>query len=455
MNKTSLPPTQSPITRRSFLGATSKAVAGGALLGALPVERFALGAASSDVLKIALIGCGGRGSGATAQALTAGDNVKLVAMADAFKDRLDSSLKELRATPQAAKVDVPADRQFVGLDAYKQAIALADVVVLAAPPGFRPLHFEEAVKQGKHVFMEKPVATDGPGVRKMLAAAEESKKKNLKVVVGLQRRYQPGYIETMKRLHDGAIGSVVAMRCYWNDAGVWVHPREEVAQMLGHPPTEMEFQMKNWYYFVWLSGDHIVEQHVHNLDVGNWVKDDYPIKCHGLGGRQVRIGKEYGEIFDHHAVEFEYKNGTRMFSQCRHIRGCWPNVTEHVMGANGSCEMNANGNLWVMRDAANKIAWRYRSEKAVDPYQQEHVELFDAIRNDKPLNDAERGTKSTLTGIMGRMATYSGVQILWEDALNTEINLFPDKLAWDAQPKLLPDKDGFYPVAVPGKTVTV
>ncbi len=440
-------PSQS-LSRRDFLGSTSKVVAGGALLGALPVDRFAHGAGADDTLKLALIGCGGRGSGATAQALTTG-NVKLVAMADAFKDNLANSLNGLKQK-FADHMDVPADRQFVGLDAYKQAIALADVVVLAAPPGFRPMHFEEAVKQGKHVFMEKPVATDAPGIRKMLAAAEESKKKNLRVVVGLQRRYQPGYLEAIKRLHDGAIGRITAMRCYWNDAGVWVNPREKVAQMLGRQPTEMEFQMKNWYYFVWLSGDHIVEQHVHNIDVCNWVKQEYPAKCQGMGGRQLRTGKEHGEIFDHHAVEFEYADGTRMFSHCRHMPNCWTSVTEHAIGTNGTCEMS--NTAWIIRDPSKKITWRFRAEAPVDPYQREHDALFDAIRNNKELNDAENGTHSTMSGIMGRLATYSGQQILLDDAMASEINLFPEKLAWDASPRVLPDKDGFYPIAIPGKT---
>jgi predicted dehydrogenase len=257
-------------------------------------------------LKIALIGCGGRGSGAANQALNV-PGTKLVAMADAFKDRLEGALNNIKQA-QGAKVDVPAERQFVGFDGYKQAMALADVVILATPPGFRPFHFEEAVKQGKHVFMEKPVATDGPGVRRVLAAAAEAKAKNLKVGVGLQRHHQPGYIETLKRIHDGAIGDITSLRVYWNDGGVWVNPRKP-------GQTEMEHQMRNWYYFNWLCGDHICEQHIHNLDVGNWIKNAYPVRCHGMGGRQVRTAKEYGEIFDHHAVEYEYADGSRMYSQ--------------------------------------------------------------------------------------------------------------------------------------------
>ncbi len=451
MNQTNNNSGVAPVTRRDFLRTTSTAVATTAIMGGLSIERAAH-AAGDDELKVALIGCGGRGSGATNQALATKGKVKLVAMADVFKDRLESSLENLKQQHRD-KVDVPPDRQFVGFDGYKQAIALADVVVLGTPPGFRPAQFEEAVKQGKHVFMEKPVASDAPGVRKVLAAAEESKKKNLKVVVGLQRHYQPGYIEIMKRVHDGFIGDILAMRCYWNEAGVWVNKREDLDKQYGRPLTEMEYQMRNWYYFVWLSGDHIVEQHVHNIDVCNWVKQAYPTRAQGLGGREVRRGKDYGEIFDHHAVEFEYADGVRLFSYCRHIRGCWNSVTEHAIGT----KYNADLSGAVIRDPRekNKIVWRYRAEVPVDPYQAEHDQLFDAIRNDKPLNDAENGAKSTMTGIMGRMATYSGQMITLEDALASEINLVPDKLGWDAQPKILPDKDGLYPVSVPGKTEVV
>jgi predicted dehydrogenase len=449
MNTTANSTGVAPLTRRDFLRATSTAVASSAVLGSLAIERAAH-AAGTDELKLALIGCGGRGSGAANQALSTKGKVKLVAMADVFKDRLESSLANLKqAHPD--KVEVPASNQFVGFDAYKQAIALADVVVLGTPPGFRPDQFAEAVKQGKHAFLEKPVAADAAGVRKFLAATEESKQKNLKVVVGLQRHYQPSYLEIMKRVHEGMIGEIQALRCYWNEAGVWVNKREDLEKTLGRALSEMEYQLRNWYYFVWLSGDHIVEQHVHNIDVCNWAKKAYPIRCQGMGGHEVRRGKDYGEIFDHHAVEFEYADGVRLYSFCRHIRGCWNNVTEHAIGTKYNADLSGG----VIRDPRdkNKIVWRFRAEVPVDPYQAEHDLLFDAIRNDKPLNDAENGAKSTMTGIMGRMATYSGQMITWEDALNAEASLMPDKLAWDAPPKVLPDKDGLYPVAIPGKTV--
>ena len=436
------------LNRRSFLQTTSTVV-GGALVGALSIERSAF-AAGSDELKIALVGCGGRGSGAASQALTTEGKTKLVAMADAFPDRLNGSLNELKKKHEA-KVEVPEEHKFIGFDAYKRAIELADVVVLAKPPGFRPIHFEEAVRQGKHVFMEKPVATDAPGVRKVLAAAAEAKKKNLKVGVGLQRHHQPGYLETIKRINDGAIGDIVDMRVYWNDGGVWVRPRTP-------GQTEMEYQMRNWYYFNWLCGDHINEQHIHNLDVANWVlthqekaspdEQAHPIRCHGMGGRQVRTGKEYGEIYDHHAVEFEYASGARVFSQCRHIRGCWSSVSEHAAGTKGICDVSGYR-------ITGPNQWRGDRKVDGDPYQHEHDHLFDAIRNDKPYNEAFRGAYSTMTSIMGRMATYSGVVVSWEDALNSEISLMPKEFRWDAMPAVLPDDKGFYPVAMPGATKVV
>jgi predicted dehydrogenase len=277
----------------------------------------------------------------------------------------------------------------------------------------------------------------------VLAAAEEAKKKNLKVGVGLQRHHQPGYLETLKRLHDGAIGDITSLRVYWNDGGVWVNPRKP-------GQSEMEFQLRNWYYFNWLCGDHIVEQHIHNLDVGCWIKNAYPVRAFGMGGRQVRTAKEYGEIFDHHAVEYEFADGTRMYSQCRHIRGCWSSVSEHCVGTKGDADVSGH----IIR-AKGADAWRFRGQRGVDPYQQEHDDLFAAIRANTPYNEAFNGAKSSLVAIMGRMSTYSGVPIDWDAALNSSISLAPDTLAWNAAPKSQPDAEGFYAIAVPGKTKTV
>jgi len=451
MNDSKQPQTEAAVTRRSFLKNTSTAVAGGALLGALPVERFALGASPGDTIRIALVGCGGRGSGAADQALNAGgDGVKLVAIADAFVDQAKGSLKNLKKKHENT-VQVKEDMIFTGLDAYKQAIAQADLVILATPPGFRPIHFEEAVRQGKNVFMEKPVAVDGPGVRKVLAAAKEAKAKNLKVGVGLQRRHQPNYEEVIARLKDGAIGDILATRVYWNGGPVGPKARRaDLEKRMGRAPTEMEYQIRNWYMFDWLCGDHIVEQHIHNLDVINWLKNAYPIRCHGLGGRCFQKGPDSGEIFDHHAVEYEYADGSRMFSQCCQFPGAWSSVSEHAIGTKGTCDISGQ----IIR---GENAWRRRGPagESNDGWQLEHYPLQAAIRGDKEHNEAERGAFSTLTAIIGRMATYSGKVIEWEEALNSKLDLMPERFAWDAMPKVLPGPDGLYPYAIPGKTVVL
>ena len=432
--------------RREFLK-TSALVAGGVMLNGV---AFAGGGAHSsvdDTIKIALIGCGDRGTGAAYQALSTKQNLKLVAMADAFQDRLDNSYKVL-SDKFKEKVDVPKDRMFIGFDAYKKAIALADVVLLVTPPGFRPSHFEEAIKQGKHVFMEKPVAVDSPGVRKVLATAELAKQKKLNVVVGLQRRYQANYRETIKRIEDGAIGDITGGQVYWNSGGVWVRPRQP-------SQTEMEYQMRNWYYFNWLCGDHITEQHVHNIDIANWVKNAYPVSIQGTGSRAWRTGKEYGEIYDNHSLEMTYADGTIIHSQCRHFEGISNRVDESFAGTKGKVYLSTDNSGELTDYKGNKIYSHDRKGNA-NPYQVEHDELFEAIsKGEFKFWDAERVAKSTFTSILGRYATYSGETVKWDEALNAENSLFPDKLAWDAQPKLLPNADGFYPVAMPGKTKVI
>ncbi|MBM3889681.1 MAG: twin-arginine translocation signal domain-containing protein [Verrucomicrobia bacterium] len=468
MNKT-LQPKSLVLTRRDFLKTT--AIVGGSVAGALPVARFAH-AAGGDTLKLALIGCGGRGSGAAAQALTADRGLKLVAMADAFEERLTKSLENLQAQmkDQPDRIDVPKERQFVGFDAHQKAIAAADVVILATPPGFRPIHFEAAVQAGKNIFMEKPVAVDAPGVRRVLAANEIAKQKNLKVGVGLQRHHDPGYVETVKRIQDGAIGDIVMLRAYWNGAGVWCRTRAELEKKLGRKPTEMEYQMYNWYYFVWLSGDHICEQHIHNLDVGCWVKGKYPVRAQGMGGRQVRTGLDHGEIFDHHFVEYEFDDGSRMMSQCRHIPGCWSSVSEHAHGTKGIAEISGKtirgATEWKFQPPKSsadenapakvkKKGGRKSKSSADNPTQIEHDHLFAAIRANKPYNEADYGAKSSLVAILGRMCTYSGKQITWEEAMNSKLDLMPKTFAWDAEPPVKPDAEGRYPIAVPGKSVAL
>ena len=444
-DKTNSQRNEDSVSRRKFLKSTSTAVVGGSLLSSLAIKPGVF-ADHHDEVKVALVGCGGRGSGAADQALNTYDQgpIKLVAMADAFRDRLDGSFNNLHKK-HGDRVAVPEGQKFIGFDAYKQAIELADVVILATPPGFRPIHFEEAVKQGKNVFMEKPVATDPAGVRKVLAAAKEAKKKNLKVGVGLQRHHQAGYIETIKRLQDGAIGDIIATRAYWNGNTPWVRKRADLEKAAGRKLTEMEYQMRNWYYFNWICGDHITEQHIHNLDVINWLKDGFPVKANGMGGAEVRVGKDFGEIFDHHAVEYQYEDGTWNFSQCRHIRGCWNSVSEHVQGATGRSDINKHQ---IFAKGGN---WRYKKQPGdKNPYQQEHDDLFAAIRHNEPYNEAYYGAKSTLTSIMGRMATYIGGQVTWEQALNSKVQIMPNEITWDTKPPTGPDENGEYPIPVPG-----
>lgn len=437
-------------SRRDFLKGSTAVLVGGALAGSLTIARSAH-AAGDDEIKIALIGCGGRGTGAANQALSTSGKVKLIAMADVFEDRLEGSFNTLAKQGDLKdKIDVPKERRFVGFDAYQKAIAAGpDLVILATPPGFRPQQFEAAVKAGKHVFMEKPVATDAPGVRRVLAAAEESIKKNLAVGVGLQRRHEAKYLETIKRLQDGAIGDIISTRVYWNGSTPWVHKREDLDSKYGHKLSEMEYQLRNWYYFTWICGDHIVEQHIHNMDVVNWLKGAYPVRANGMGGCQVRKGKDYGETFDHHAVEFEYADGSRMFSQCRHIPGCWNSVSEHAHGTKGTATISD-----ATIKANGSEPWRYRGPKP-DPYQVEHDDLFASIRSGNPINEAEAGAKSSMTAILGRLATYSGKVVTWDEAIGSQISLLPDDLSFAATPKSLPDANGLYQLAVPGLSKVV
>jgi myo-inositol 2-dehydrogenase / D-chiro-inositol 1-dehydrogenase len=461
--------THAAATRREFIK-RSGLVAATALASQLSIARSAH-AAGGEELKVALVGCGARGTGAAVQALSTAGPVKLWAMADAFEDRLQISLKSLQKgqegrydTPTHSglgnQIQVPPERQFVGLDAYRKAIDCVDVVILTEPPGLRPAHFEYAVAAGKHVFMEKPVATDAPGIRRVLAAAAEAKKKNLKVGVGLQRHHQDSYIETVKRLQDGAIGKFICLRCYWDGGPPAKTPGDRTGL------TELQYQLRNWYFFAWLSGDHIVEQHVHNIDVCNWLMNGHPVEAQGMGGRQVRTGKEYGHIFDHHFVEFTYADGTKMFSQCRQIPGCWNSQSEFVHGAKGTAEVNkgeisVDGQEKIVLKPARAGRGKNAKGKAETPassnaYQVEHDTLFDAIRNNKPYNEVEYGAMSTMTGILGRLATYSGKVIKWDDAFNSELSLAPDKIdSWDAKTQLVPDAEGRYPVAMPGSTKVV
>ena len=429
-------------TRRTFCKQTAAATTG-ILASTLPLDAMS-NVYDNKKLKLALIGCGGRGSGAAVQALTADDKVELYAMADAFRDRIDSSLNGIKEHFDGSKnIDVKEKNMFTGFDAYKKAIDLCDVVILTTPPGFRPLHFEYAINNDKHVFMEKPLATDAPGIRRVLEVAKIAKDKKLNVVVGLQRHYQDKYITLYNKVVNGDIGKIVSGQVYWNDGGVWVKKRKP-------SQSELEYQMRNWYYFTWLCGDHILEQHIHNIDVANWFIGDYPISAQGMGGREVRNGIDHGQIFDHHFVEFTYASGAVISSQCRHQTGTASRVDEVFQGSNGSV-VTGKGE---MTDLSGNIKYKYPNKRNEDPnpYQVEHDKLFQSIRNNEVINDVEYGAKSTMTAIMGRMATYTGKKITWDQAINSKEMLVPNNLTWNSTPPTLPDDNGKYLVAIPGKT---
>jgi myo-inositol 2-dehydrogenase / D-chiro-inositol 1-dehydrogenase len=439
-------------SRRTFLRNSSLLVAGGAIAASQVQIARAAHAIGSDTVRIGMIGCGGRNTEAVQQAMrTTGGEVKLVAMADAFPDRLTASLRGI-SSQNPNKVEVPKDRQFAGLDAYKGVVQSdCDIVFMATPPGFRPLHFEAAVAAGKHVFAEKPVAVDPAGVRKFLAANEEAKKKGLSVAIGLQRRHERKYMSTVKALQDGAIGDIILARAYWNGDKPWWRPRQD-------GQTEMEYQMRNWYNFNWVCGDHIVEQHIHNLDVINWIKNDYPVWAQGQGGCQYYTGKEYGEIYDHHFVEFRYADGTEMLSQCRHQPDTWNSVSEHVHGTKGWSDVSGS----KIYDVEGKVIHDFNPRTDADKdlsrgHQQEHHDVFADLRAGKIAEEGEWGAKSTMTAILGRMATYSGQPIKWDEALNSQVVVSPVETYTSMKdaPPTKPDDTGYYARPTPGKTKVV
>lgn len=424
---TPLVPTPS---RRDFL-ATTAAASTLAAAAALPVH-----AGGSDALRIGLVGCGGRGTGAATQALTADHGTKLYALADAFPERMTKCLGQLKrdlSESAYTRVDVPAERQFGGLDGFKQVVANSDVVLLCSPPGFRPRHLRAAVEAGKHVFCEKPMAVDGPGVRSVLESARIARDKGKCLMSGFCYRYDTPKRETIKRIHDGAIGDVLAIHCNYNTGNVG----SPVAQKPGMGDTE--WQVRNWWYFTWLSGDFIVEQHIHNLDKAAWVfKDTYPIAATGLGGRQVRTDPKYGHIFDHHAVVYEYAGGQKVFSYCRQQNGCANDVSDHVFGTQGVAHL-------MKHRIEGPKAWKHQGPEP-DMYQNEHDELFATIRAGKVLNDGEFMAKSTMMAILGRMATYTGQRITWDMAMASKEDLTAGKGLDMAAPLEVP------PVAKPGVT---
>jgi predicted dehydrogenase len=413
-----------PISRRTFVKTS-------AALAAVPfVPVFA----GKEEIRVGLVGCGGRGTGAAVQALRADKSAVLVAMADAFQDRLDKSLENV-TKEAAAQVRVAEDHRFVGLDAGDRLIQSGvDVVVLAAPPAFRPAHLRACVDGGKHVFCEKPVAVDAPGMRSVLESVRIAKEKKLSIVSGFCWRYSTPHRETFKRIHDGAIGKILAVYTTYNTTPLGTFPRQPGW-------TDLDFQVRNWQHFTWLAGDHIVEQAVHSLDKMMWtLGGELPERATAIGGRQAHEGPETGNVYDHFGVTYEFKNGARGFHMCRQIANCSNDNSDLLIGDKGRCDITSFADRHVI---TGPNAWKWKGE-ANDKYQQELDELFAAIRRGEPLNDGVWMTDSTMVAIMGRMAAYTGQTLTWEQAIGSKESLMPDKLVPAAPPPVV--------VPVPGKT---
>lgn len=433
----SIAPSRRPLTRRDFLRTSAVAAATTWATGCVtagptqpqPVRRWRR---EERPLRVGVIGCGGRGTGAAMDCVKSSPNISIVALGDLFADRIASCSEELSKELGEAGT-VPEKYQFAGFECFHQVLACdVDLVILASPPHFRPLHLAAAVAAGKHVFMEKPVAVDPPGVRSVIASSAQAAQKRLSIVAGTQRRHDPKYIATMRRVHRGAIGRIVAAQCYWNQGALWVKEREPEW-------TDMEWQCRNWLYFTWLSGDHIVEQHVHNLDVINWALRATPVKCIGMGGRQARTDPKYGNIYDHFAVEYEYPNGVRVMSMCRQTKGASDRIGERLVGTEGVVDA---GHATIT--GRHPFKFEYEGDP-VNPYVQEHADLVAAIRSGRPINEGKQVAESTLTAIMGRISAYTGREVSWNWVLNSsQLDLTPPSYAFGELPVA--------PVAIPGET---
>ncbi|MDI9432694.1 MAG: twin-arginine translocation signal domain-containing protein [Planctomycetota bacterium] len=434
-------------SRRDFLKQTSGALAGAALAGAIGARAWA---GEQNTIQVALVGCGGRGTGAAVNALSTQGPTRLVAMADVFDSHLKNSLKNL-TTQFGDKVDVPAGRQFVGLDGYRKAIdaiAPGGVVLLATPPAFRPLHVEYAVAKGCHVFMEKSFAVDAPGIRRVLKAGQEAEKKNLKIAGGLMSRHYKPLEEAVEQLHKGLIGDLITCWAYREHAPVGFAPKSPGM-------TEMAHQIHNYSNFTWLNGSFLLDWLIHNLDVCCWCKDAWPVSAQGQGGRQVRTAPD--QLFDHYAVEYHFPDGTRLYAQGRHMDNCWGFFGDIIHGATGSAVLGEGVSQPRIfkghRQRPEDTIWQYKGQRT-EQYQVEHDLLFDAIRTNKQYNETQRCCNAAMVGILGRMAAESGQMITWDQAMSSNLELAPglDSYAMDTTPPVVPDAQGRYPVAIPGQT---
>lgn len=434
MNTSSTP----PASRRDFLKASSTIAATSALASSLGFPGVTLGAPAGEKLKIGFVGCGGRGTGAASQALKADSNVELYAMADVFPEKIARSLETLKKEADPNKFNVPPERQFVGLDAYQKVLASGiDVVILTTPPGFRPMQFKAAVEAGKHIFLEKPMATDAPGLRSVMESVKKSKEKNLAVVAGFCWRYDAARRALFNEIHNGAIGEIKALYHTYLTGPVKPMPpaTERPAGM-----SDIEWQVRNWYNFTWTCGDGLVEQAIHSVDKMAWaMKDVMPFKCTAVGGRMAP--NNGGNIYDHIEVNYEWENGVRGFMAQRQITGCFGENRDYIFGTKGNAYIGKRGSSPV--EIVGEKNWKY-SGPTPDMYQVEHDEFFASIRSGKPINNGDRMCTSTMMGLMGRMAAYSGLEITWEQALNSQENLFPEKLDWNGQHEVPP-------IALPGK----
>jgi myo-inositol 2-dehydrogenase/D-chiro-inositol 1-dehydrogenase len=426
-------------TRRGFL---KSAAATGAVLAA--ANAITAHAAGSDEIRVGMVGCGSRGKGACENVLSSSKGVKIVALGDVFKEKayelrehLTGWVKSGKAKELGNGVDAPPDRCFGGLDAYEKVINSPEVnyVMLATPPGFRPPHIQAAVAAGKNLFTEKPVGVDATGIRKVLAAYEEAKKKGLYIVAGTQRRHQLAYQKTIQKIHDGAIGDIVNLRVYWNGGGIWFNKRKP-------DMTDVAYQLNNWYHFVWLCGDHIVEQHVHNLDVANWVMNGPPEKADGAGGRTPGNPSRpegppevTGNIYDNFSIDYTYPNGAHMYSSCRHLPQTAGDVSEHMIGTKGMSDTRDGGDFKINGE---RVTTRQENAAATNPYVQEHTDLIACIRGGTPVNELKQVAESTLTAIMGRTAAYTGKAITWKQMMESKLDTMPANLTWETALPIVP-----------------
>jgi predicted dehydrogenase len=423
--------------RRDFIKNSTTIALGGALLSTLPGQLYA-NVTGKEVLKIGLVGCGNRGSGSIFEALSASKSVRVVAIGDTFKDRVDTLHGRLKQEFND-QCDLTEATKFVGFDAYKKVIELSDAVLLVTPPPFRPTHFEAVIKAGKHAFIEKPLAVDVPGFIKIMEVGKLAEQKNLNVVVGLHLRYSPPVKEMIQRINNGEIGDITSINTYFNVGAPIIHARKP-------EQTEMQYQMRNWRYFTWLWGGQLAGQAIHQIDVMNWLMNDYPVKTTGSGGRISFNGVNQGNTYDHFFMEYEYKNGIQMHSQGRNIDNCTDRMGWEIRGTKGIANER-----YQFKDYNGKTLWKYRNKNDIGVYHEVQNNFIGSILNGTHINNTTYGAKSTLTTLMGRMTAESGQLMTMEDVLNSKVNLLPSDMSWNSKTLLTPDENGNYKIIRPGR----